>query len=213
MADARSCRSCASLLTWACAGPASLRCVLQRKRSVSARAQIRVGSEQLAEVALPAIAHFANDHYVVLHAAPEGRVVGDPAGAMRTIPLTEFPKLLDRMLAPGATQAGKMSDSVNATLAGSGSEGKRTAAYLPMLRLMCLSTGYETACTHGHLQFRKSFKIGLPRRRDTPVLSWCVKVRDGKRDIERCRRESVLLQYNELTVIRHVPLTYGDNRF
>jgi subfamily B ATP-binding cassette protein HlyB/CyaB len=47
---------------------------------------VRVGFEQLASTTLPAIAHLAHDHYVVLYAVDStGVVVGDPAAAVVTL--------------------------------------------------------------------------------------------------------------------------------
>lgn len=48
---------------------------------------VRVGPDQLSQVGLPAITHYADGHYVVLYAlGPQGVVVGDPAAGVRTLP-------------------------------------------------------------------------------------------------------------------------------
>jgi ATP-binding cassette subfamily B protein RaxB len=52
---------------------------------------VRVGVEQLASVRLPALAHLADEHYVVVYALEHGGVVvGDPATGVVTLPTDAF---------------------------------------------------------------------------------------------------------------------------
>jgi CRP-like cAMP-binding protein len=65
----------------------SLRDLQQAAVGLGLRARaVQVGTEQLAGVALPAIAHLSGEHYVVVYAlAADGVVVGDPAvGVVKT---------------------------------------------------------------------------------------------------------------------------------
>jgi ATP-binding cassette subfamily B protein len=52
---------------------------------------VRVATEQLDQVTLPAIAHLVGDHYVVIYArGPEDLVIGDPARGVVTVPTKAF---------------------------------------------------------------------------------------------------------------------------
>ncbi len=52
---------------------------------------IRIGPNQLATVSYPAIAHLAEDHYVVVFdGTSEQMTIGDPAAGLRQISVSEF---------------------------------------------------------------------------------------------------------------------------
>ncbi len=88
----------------------SLHELQQAAASLGFRAQVvRITPAHLDQVALPAIAHQAGDHYVVLYAlAPAGIVVGDPARAVLTVPAAAFQSAWTGyllLLSPGGQRA------------------------------------------------------------------------------------------------------------
>jgi ABC-type bacteriocin/lantibiotic exporter with double-glycine peptidase domain len=52
---------------------------------------VRIGAEQLADAVLPAVAHLAEGHYVVIYErGRDGVVVGDPAAGVLTLAADAF---------------------------------------------------------------------------------------------------------------------------
>jgi ATP-binding cassette subfamily B protein RaxB len=74
---------------------------------------VRVGLEYLSQVTLPAIAHLAMDHYVVLYTLEEGKkvVLGDPARAIVALDWNAFAQQWSRhllLIAPAGSAEGSL---------------------------------------------------------------------------------------------------------